>query len=87
MDKSRANQPSYLALISGIYEISLQGFKKVNLMVMRNSIHLSSNQNKILFKFDLKGSKYNRMSIPKGLSKRDWKKMARTTVLKDLDLT
>ena len=56
-------------------------------MVMRNSIHLSSNQNKILFKFDLKGSKYNRMSIPKGLSKRDWKKMARTTVLKDLDLT
>ena len=38
MEKSLSANQSFLAIITGIYEIKMVGFKKVNLMVMRNCV-------------------------------------------------
>ena len=60
VDQYSENLKSYLALIVGIFEIKLQGFSKVNVIVMKNCVQQTSEMSKILYKFDLKGSKLNR---------------------------
>jgi hypothetical protein len=51
-----------------MYEVKLSGVKSVNFMIMKNSIQKLSPKNQIYLKFDLKGSKINRRSLPKGAS-------------------
>ena len=51
-----------------MYEVKLSGVKSVNFMIMKNSIQKLSPKNQIHLKFDLKGSKINRRSLPKGVS-------------------
>ena len=74
---------SRLAVILGIFQIKVQGFKIVNLLVMKNSIQA---RGKVIFRFDLKGSKYQRRVMQPGVSKKQTRKVGDSVVLKDIDL-
>ena len=54
-----------LAKIYGIYTVRLKGMNPIDLMIMGNSIRKTSPKNSIPYKFDLKGSKIKRSSLPK----------------------
>lgn len=75
---------SCLALIIGMFEIELQGFSKVSVMVMRNGINQTNKANKIKMVFDLKGSRYRRQVFASNASKRTLKNA--DSVMKDVDL-
>ena len=74
---------SLLALIVGIFEINLEGFKSINVIVMKNGTKKYNLNSKLLYKFDIKGSKLNRTSLPGKVKLRDLKS---GIILKDLDL-
>lgn len=52
-----------MALIVGIFQIRLQTFNKVNVVVMKSSIVKTNKNHKLKIKFDLKGSLINRFSL------------------------
>jgi hypothetical protein len=60
---------SFLSLPMGIFQIKLEGFKRVNVLVMRNAINQLNLRNTIRFKFDLKGSMLARSTLSKTLTK------------------
>ena len=77
-----------LAKIYGIYTVRLQGMDPIDLMIMGNAQRKTSPLNSIPYKFDLKGSKINRSSLPKKIhlySKRSFDLLTKSQVLKDLD--
>ena len=70
----------------GIFEIKLEGFKRINVIVMRNAINMYDFKNSIRFKFDIKGSKLNRSELPKTVTKGQLRTLTEERVLKDNDL-
>lgn len=82
------NRGSMLAKMYGIYTVRLQGMNPIDLMIMGNSIRKTSPSNSIPYKFDLKGSKIKRSSLPNKIhlySKRSFDLLTKSQVLKDLD--
>jgi hypothetical protein len=73
----------YLAKVVGIFEIKLQGFSPVGVLVMQNAVSKFQVGNKINLVFDIKGSRYKRQVLDKNSSKKKVK--TANMVLKDLD--
>ena len=79
---------SMMALLQGVYTFSMKGVAKIHLMVMSNAIMKHEDESEITHKFDLKGSKVNRRSLPSYFSKLSdffQQDILRNSVLKDLD--
>ena len=71
-------------MIVGIFEIKLEGFNAINVIVMKNGTKKVGMNTKFVYKFDLKGSKINRTSLSGEVKCKDLKS---GIILKDLDLT
>lgn len=66
----------------------MKGIAKIHLMVMSNAIMKYGDDNEITHKFDLKGSKVQRQSLPSYFSRLSdffQQDILRGSVLKDLD--
>lgn len=89
VEHAQFNCQTLLAKIVGVYEVRMQGLRPVNVIVMKNCILKTHEDNKITLKFDIKGSMISRSAFSsqeaRTLSQRQLDELSHLRVLKDRD--